>query len=192
MALYALLTSYYLTLSVSMQDGLGFSALQSSLVYAPAPVTFFTFGVLAGKLIPRYGRRVLEVGSIILSLGYLSTAIVLLTTGDLSASLIIPTLMLQAVGGGLLITPSLNVVLTRIKPEAVGMASSALSTAQQVGAALGVAVIGAVFFSSFRPDIDGPVRAANHGFAMASLAVFMIAVLVSVMVFLLPKTRRAD
>ena len=188
---YALLTSYYLSLAVSLQDGLGFSALQSGLVYAPAAVMFFIFGMVAGRLVPKYGRRVLEVGSIVLAIGYLSTAVVLLTGGPMSPVTVIPTLMLQSVGGGLLITPLLNSVLARIEPAAVGMASGALSTAQQVGAALGVAVIGVVFFTSFRPDVDGRVQAAGHGFAMASLAVFAIAVIVAALVFLMPKTTRA-
>ena len=190
-ALYALLTSYYLTLSVSLQEGLGLSALEASLVYAPAPVMFLSFGLLAGKLVPRYGRRVLEVGAIILALGYLATAVALISTGGISLGLLIPTLMLQAVGGGLLITPSLNVVLSRITPETVGMASGALSTAQQVGAALGVAVIGSVFFAAFHPDIDGPAVAATRGFAASSLGVFVIAALTVVLVYLLPKTRPA-
>lgn len=188
---YALLTSYYLSLAVSLQDGLGFSALQSGLVYAPAAVMFFIFGMVAGRLVPKYGRRVLEVGSIVLAIGYLSTAVVLLTGGPMSPATVIPTLMLQSVGGGLLITPLLNSVLARIEPAAVGMASGALSTAQQVGAALGVAVIGVVFFTSFRPDVDGRVQAAGHGFAMASLAVFAIAVVVAALVFLMPKAAKA-
>ncbi|MGW4059321.1 MFS transporter [Amycolatopsis sp. NPDC004747] len=188
---YALLTSYYLALSVSMQDGLGLSALGSGLVYAPAAAMFFVFGLVAGKLVPKYGRRVLEVGAIILAIGYLSTAVVLLSGATMTPGLVIPTLMLQSVGGGLLITPLLNSVLARIEPEAVGMASGALSTAQQVGAALGVAVIGVVFFTSFRPDVDGPVPAASHGFAMASIAVCAVAAVVAMLVFLLPKTAKA-
>jgi EmrB/QacA subfamily drug resistance transporter len=188
---YSLLTSYYLSLSVSMQEGLGMSALGSGLVYAPAAVMFFIFGLIAGRLVPKYGRRVLEVGSIVLALGYLSTAIVLLSGPEITPGLVIPTLMLQSVGGGLLITPLLNSVLARIDPEAVGMASGALSTAQQVGAALGVAVIGVVFFTSFRPEIDGRVQAAGHAFAVASLGVFIIATVVVVLVFLLPKPAKA-
>ncbi|ALG15557.1 MFS transporter [Kibdelosporangium phytohabitans] len=186
---YALLSSYYLALSVSLQDGLGLSALESGLVYVPTAVVFFISGLVAGRLAPKYGRRVLEAGSIIVTIGYLSAAVLLLTIGEMTPGLVVPTLMLQGLGGGLLITPLLNSVLARIEPDAVGMASGALSTAQQVGAALGVAVVGAVFFTSFRPDVDGPAQAAGHGFAAASLGVFVIAVIVTGLVFLLPRTR---
>jgi len=188
MSVYALLTSYYLALSISMQDGLGMSALGAGLVYTPAAATFFVFSMIAGRLIPKYGRRVLEVGSIVLASGYLLTAIVLLSGLRLTPLLVIPTLMLQSLGGGLLITPLLNTVLRRIAPETIGMASGALSTAQQVGGALGVAVIGTVFFHAFQPAVDGPVAAAGHAFAMASLCTFAVASLSAVLIFLLPKT----
>ncbi|WP_211593225.1 MULTISPECIES: MFS transporter [unclassified Microbispora] len=191
LAVYALLSSYYLSLSVAMQQGLGMSALGAGLVYTPAATVFFIFSMVAGRLVPRYGRRVLEVGAIILALGYLTTTLVLLFGPRLTPALVIPTLMLQSVGGGLLITPLLNTVLSRIKPESVGMASGSLSTAQQVGGALGVAVIGAVFFNSFHPQADGPVEAAGHAFAMASLGTFVVAAVTAVLIFLLPKQARA-
>jgi EmrB/QacA subfamily drug resistance transporter len=190
LAVYALLTSYYLALSIAMQDGLGLSALGAGLVYTPAAVTFFVFSMIAGRIVPKYGRRVLEVGAVVLAAGYLATAVVLLSGPRLTPLLVIPTLMLQSVGGGLLITPLLNTVLSRIAPQTAGMASGVLSTAQQVGGALGVAVIGVVFFNAFDPVADGRVEAAGYAFAMSSLATFVIAVLAAVVVFLLPKQAR--
>jgi EmrB/QacA subfamily drug resistance transporter len=184
---YSLLSSYYLALSVSVQDGLGISAVGAGLVYAPAAVTFFVSGLVAGRLVPRFGRRVLEVGAVVLALGYLSTALVLGFGPALSPAVVIPTLVAQSAGGGLLITPLLNVVLSRVTPEAVGAASGALSTAQQIGAALGVAVVGAVFFGAFDPARGGAARAAGHAFALASVTVFAIAVVVAGLVFLLPR-----
>jgi EmrB/QacA subfamily drug resistance transporter len=189
LAVYALLYSYYLALSVSMQDGLGMSALGSGLVYTPAAVTFFVFSLIAGRLVPTYGRRVLEAGAVVLAAGYLTTAVVLLSGPRLTPLLIIPTLMLQSVGGGLLITPLLNTVLARIDPRSAGMASGSLSTAQQVGGALGVAVVGAVFFHSFQTGAASgdKVHAAGHAFALTSLTTFAIAALAALLVFLLPK-----
>ncbi len=192
LALYALIYSYYLALSVTMQDGLGLSALDAGLVYTPAAVAFFVFSMIAGRIIPKYGRRVLEVGSIILSIGYLTTAILLLSGLRITPLLVIPTLILQSVGGGLVITPALNTVLSRVKPESAGVASGTLSTAQQVGGALGVAVIGAVYFSSFHPAAVGRVAAAGHAFAAASLGTLALAVIAAIVVFILPKRPAAQ
>ncbi|WAL66433.1 MFS transporter [Amycolatopsis cynarae] len=189
LAVYALLTSYYLVLSVAMQDGLGLSALSSGLVYTPAAVTFFVFSLIAGRLVPVHGRRVLEVGAIVMTLGYASTVLVLGFGPHLTPGLVIPTLMLQSMGGGLLITPLLNTVLARIAPEDAGMASGLLSTAQQVGGALGVAGIGIVFFGAFHPTGQDRVAAAGHGLAMASVFTLVGAAAATVLVFLLPKER---
>ncbi|WP_240151964.1 MFS transporter [Streptomyces mobaraensis] len=187
LALYALIYSYYLVLSITMQQGLGMSALGAGLVYAPAATAFFVFSMVASRTIPKYGRRVLEVGAVILAGGYLSTGLLLVSGPRITPLLVIPTLVLQSVGGGLVITPALNTVLSRVRPESAGVASGVLSTAQQCGGALGVAVIGALFFGSFHPATAGRVAAAGHAFAVASFGVFAIAVVAGIVVFLLPK-----
>ena len=192
LALYALIYGYYLVLSVTMQQGLNMSALGAALVYTPAATTFFVFSLVASRIIPKYGRRVLEVGAIVLACGYLTTAVVLVSGPRITPLLVIPTLMLQSLGGGLVITPALNTVLSRVKPESAGVASGALSTAQQCGGALGVAIIGAVFFSSFHPGAAGRVASAGHAFAIASFGTFAIAVVAAVVVFLLPQRPAAQ
>ncbi|MFI6775057.1 MFS transporter [Nocardia sp. NPDC050412] len=191
LTLYALIYSYYLALSVTLQQGLGMSALGAGLVYTPAAIAFFVFSMVASRIIPKYGRRVLEVGAIMLASGYLATGLLLVSGPRITALLVIPTLVLQSAGGGLVITPALNTVLSRVEPESAGVASGALSTAQQCGGALGVAVIGAVYFSSFHPAAVGSVAAAGHAFAVASFGTFVIAVIAGIVVFLLPK-RPAD
>ncbi|MFF1819523.1 MFS transporter [Kribbella sp. NPDC058245] len=190
LATYAVITSYYLVLSIALQDGLDLTALGAGLVYAPAAVTFIVFSVIAGRLAPKYGRRVLEAGGITLAVGYLLTAIVLIGGVPFSPVTIVPALMLQSVGGGLLITPSLKVVLSRIDPSDAGIASGALSTAQQIGSAIGVAVVGAVFFSSFDATASDHSGTAAYALAMSSFATFGIAIVATVLVYLLPRDPR--
>jgi EmrB/QacA subfamily drug resistance transporter len=189
LVIYTVLTSYYLVLSISLQDGLGLPPVRAGLVYTPAAVTFFLFSLIAGKLVPVFGRRVLEVGAVVLALGYAATAMLLTNGVAFTPGAVIPMLMLQSAGGGLLITPALNAVLSRIDPAETGVASGVLSTAQQVGGALGVAVIGVVFLSAFNPTAHGRAGAAAHAFAMASLSTLIAAVVAIVLVFLLPGSR---
>ncbi|MGW5433222.1 MFS transporter [Streptomyces sp. NPDC004059] len=185
---YTVITSYYLVLSIVLQDGLGMSALGAGLVYSPAAVTFFVFSLIAGRLVPRHGRRVLGVGAMVLALGYASTVVVLTCGPAFRPVAVIPTLMLQSAGGGLLITPALGAVLARIGPGDAGIASGVLSTAQQVGAALGVAVIGVAFFHSFDPA--GGRSAAAHALAMSSVFTLVSALVAAGLVRLLPDGRR--
>jgi EmrB/QacA subfamily drug resistance transporter len=186
LVIYTVVSSYYLVLSLALQHGLGMSALQSGLVYTPAAATFFVLSLVAGRLIPRHGRRVLEVGAITLALGYAATAILLASGAPLTPATVIPTLVLQSAGGGLLITPSLGAVLSRIAPDDAGAASGVLSTAQQVGAALGVAVVGGEYFAALRRT-----GSAAHGLATASVATLVAAVLAITLVFLLPRRAAA-
>ena len=91
--------------------------------------------------------------------------------------------MLVGAGMGLVITPLTSTVLASLEPSRAGAASGALSTMQQVGNAIGVAVTGVVFFG-----------ALDHGFAhafevsLAQLAVLCVAV--AALTRLLPAPRR--
>ncbi|MFD8390817.1 MFS transporter [Streptomyces sp. NPDC059680] len=189
LAIFTVVTSYYLMLSISLQDGLGLSALKAGRVYTPAAVMFFSFSMIASRLVPRHGRRVLEIGAVILVAGYAATAIVLLGGAPFTPASVIPTLMLQSIGGGLLITPAMNVVLARIAPGDAGIASGVLSTAQQIGGALGVAAIGAVFFAAFGHPTADRAHAAGRALAMASVGTMAAAIVATVLVHLLPGGR---
>jgi MFS family permease len=70
--------------------------------------------------------------------------------------LLAPGLVLTGAGMGLAITPLTTTVLAHATPETAGSISGALSTMQQVGNALGVAITGAVFYG-----------ALDHGVATA-------------------------
>jgi hypothetical protein len=66
-------------------------------------------------------------------------------TGLRGWQLLLPMFVAGA-GGGFFIAPVTNVVLAGIKSADAGSASGALATAQQVGAAVGIAVVGVIFF----------------------------------------------
>ena len=65
-----------------------------------------------------------------------------------SVALLVPGMLLEGAGMGLVITPLTSTVLGSLKPENAGAAAGALSTMQQVGNALGVAVTGVIFFGA--------------------------------------------
>jgi MFS family permease len=85
--------------------------------------------------------------------------------------LLCPGLLLIGAGMGLCITPLTSIVMSNVPAHHAGAASGALSTMQQLGNALGVAVIGVVFFGALR-----------HGYAHAmdlsliGLAILLVAV----------------
>ena len=156
--------SFFLILALYLQLGRGLSALDSGLVFTILAISYLAASMRAPALTERHGRRVLAAGAMTLAVGHaaLLAAVAVVGVGG-SIVILIPGLLLVGAGMGLGITPIATIVMANMQPEQAGATSGVLSTAQNVGNALGVAVIGVVFFG-----------ALNHGYATAfelSLAV---------------------
>jgi len=183
---YSALNSFFLVLSLTLQDGLGLSALGAGLVYAPQAVSFF----LAARLSQRLGRALLVLGAAIAALGFgWTVAVAVAEGGRLTAAAIAPTLIVQGIGEGLFQTPLLNAVLARVRVEHVGTASGMLSTVQQVGGALGVALIGIIFFGAL--GAGGGAPADRYAHALATAVVYNLAVMIAACALLCALPRRA-
>ena len=131
-------------------------------------------------LAQRYGRRVLAIGGVLMAAGIAGVSLVVSHIGvNGSPWPVVPGLVVCGAGLALLIIPLVNVVLAAVPVEAAGGASGLFSTAQQLGGAVGVAVLGTVFFGylsghSFEASIvahravrDGRVRAVRRARAAA-------------------------
>ena len=64
-----------------------------------------------------------------------------------TAGYLIPSLFVAGAGAGLFLAPVTNVILAGVETDDAGSASGLLATAQQVGAAVGIAVVGVLFFT---------------------------------------------
>jgi MFS family permease len=96
----------------------------------------------------RFGRDLVVVGAVVVAIGDVALWLFVVhfgVTGPIG--LLIPGLLLVGAGQGLCITPLTSTVLGHVTPEHAGAVSGALSTMQQVGNSLGVAITGAVFFA---------------------------------------------
>jgi EmrB/QacA subfamily drug resistance transporter len=149
------LPSFFLTLNLWLQLGLGFTALHSGLTIVAFAIGSGTASGLSIRLIPRYGKRVLIIGAGLATAGVLLTIYSIHVVGtDLHSWQLIPAMLIGGIGLGLLIAPSLNFVLAGIGGRDVGSASGVLTTVQQVGGALGVAAIGVIFFGQLGSNAD--------------------------------------
>jgi MFS family permease len=99
--------------------------------------------------------------------------------GGLSTWDLVPALVVAGVGLGLLVVPLVEVALATVPTTEAGAASGAYGTVQQVGAALGVAVIGTVFFgvvgtsydvASLRSGLLAACWVAAGGYALCAVA----------------------
>jgi EmrB/QacA subfamily drug resistance transporter len=123
-----------------VQRVLGFSPLEAGLAFVP-----FTAGVIIGaglsqKLIPALGaREVPLVGALLGAAGLL--LFLRLTTDSSYVTDLLPGIMLTSIGMGLVFVPITLIATSGVAADDAGLASGLFNTSQQIGGALGLAVL---------------------------------------------------
>ncbi|MGH2846961.1 MAG: MFS transporter, partial [Thermoleophilaceae bacterium] len=129
--------------SLYLQVELGASALDTGLKFLPLAVAVGLAAHLASHLLSHAGTRVVTVAGLALMTG---GALLLAAAPDRAAyaSELLPGFVLIGLGAGL-VFPAVSVTaMSEVDEEQTGLASGVMTTAHEVGAALGVAVLSAV------------------------------------------------
>jgi EmrB/QacA subfamily drug resistance transporter len=164
----------FFVLALYLQDGRGLDPLRAGLVFTVLAAAYLTASLRAPSLAIRYGRDLITVGAVCLAAG---DGVLLVTVAHLGTGgpvwLLIPGLAIIGTGQGLCITPLTATVLSHADPQRAGAVSGALSTMQQIGNAVGVALTGLVFFSAMDGGYAGAFERSL--FELACLAVVVAA-----------------
>lgn len=164
--------SFFLVLALYLQQGRGLSALNSGLIFTVLALAYLAASLPAPGLTERYGRRVLAIGALTLAVGH---GVLALAAGEIgvrgNVGALVPGLILVGAGMGLGITPLATLIMAGMKPEHAGSTSGVLATAQNVGNAIGVAVIGVLFFGAVHSGIGGAFQLCEIVLAGVLLAV---------------------
>lgn len=157
------MASFFLVLALYLQDGRGLTPLDSGVVFAALGVGYVGASSRASGLAARLGRQAVALGALVQGVGYVATALVVhhIGAGGSTGWLVAPLFVIGA-GMGLALAPIPAIALAGVDPRHAAAGSGVLSTAQQVGGAVGVALIGIVFY----PRLDGTA----HGVAAAFTA----------------------
>jgi EmrB/QacA subfamily drug resistance transporter len=140
--------AFFFTFSLMLQVGLGFSALHAGLTTIPLSVGAAITSALSARIVPRFGKWTISIGAGLLALGVLGIILTLDARGEAVSSFdLIPSFVVSGLGLGMVIAPMLNVILAGVPGRDAGSASGVLTTFQQLGGAVGIAVIGVIFFS---------------------------------------------
>jgi EmrB/QacA subfamily drug resistance transporter len=178
--------SFFLVLALYLQQGRHMTALQSGLVFTILAVAYVAASAQAPALIERYGRRLLVVGALVLAAGH---GLLLAAVSDVgvggSIIPLIPGLAVIGAGMGLLIVPLTTTIMGGVGSEQAGAVSGALSTMQNVGNSIGVAVTGVIFFGAVGGGYDHALK-----LCLAELAALLVAV--ACLTRLLPAKRSAS
>jgi EmrB/QacA subfamily drug resistance transporter len=146
--LESVMIGYFLTVTLVMQIGLGYSPIKAALTGIPTAFGMsFSFIVLGQKLIRKFGRYVISIGCLLFASGLIYTTW-LITHYGLSTHpwQFIPGLFCTGMGLALIMAPIFSAALQDVDPSHAGSASGVLNAVQQVGGAIGIAVIGVIFF----------------------------------------------
>ena len=132
--------SMFFFASLYVQEVLGYSPLKAGLAFLPVTVGIGVGAGLAQPLIKRAGARAIAVGG--LGLATAGMALLLRTTvqGDYPGQLLLG-LMPLAIGMGLVFVPITLLATANVHGDDAGLASGLYNTSQQVGGALGLAIL---------------------------------------------------
>ncbi|MEN3306893.1 MAG: hypothetical protein V7603_3095 [Micromonosporaceae bacterium] len=163
--------------SITMQVAHGYGPMRAGLCMAPCALAFLAVSLRVGRWVGRYGAGVLVLGGLIFAAGLVGLGVVVATTrGTLQPVAVAVPLAVVGFGWAMVLTPVIGYVLGALPADRAGLAGGVLSTALQVGLALGASVLGSVLFgvAGAHPDATGwrhatlVALAAETGLALAT------------------------
>ena len=137
------LFSMFFFVSLYMQMVLGYDALEAGLAYLPLALGIIVSAGVASVLVTRFGfKPVLVAGLVLTAIGLVWFAQVDVG-GDYVGDILFPSLV-AAVGLGFAFVPMTIAAVSGVEPHETGLASGLINTSQQVGGALGLAILAAI------------------------------------------------
>ncbi len=159
--------SMFFFLSQFLQDILGWSAIRTGVGFVPMTAGIVVGAGLSSRLVGRIGIRLpLLVGPGAVTVGLAGLSRITVTSSYLD---VVGPLLLIAVGMGLSFVPLTLTAVRGVRPNETGLASALLNTGQQVGGALGLAILSTVAISATKTTLQSLVAAA-HGHATGATA----------------------
>jgi EmrB/QacA subfamily drug resistance transporter len=176
----ASLFSMFFFISLYMQQVLGYSAIHAGLSYLPLALTIMASAGIASQLVTRFGYKpVLAAGLLFIVAGLLWFSRVSVG-GGFTTDILGPSLLAAAGLGFSFVTTTIAAV-SGVGEREAGLASGLINTSQQVGGALGLAVLSTVATSHTDDLLSGggtnPANALTEGFQAAFLGGAAIAAL---------------
>jgi MFS family permease len=165
--------SFYLVMTLYMQQGLGIPPLQGGMVFMPLALSFVVASRQSAARVRHRGTLVLVEGCVIQIVGLAALVLTLSIVSTPTALLLALVLTIFGYGQGLVMAPLSSAVLSTVRPASAGSGAGLYGTTAQIANAAGVAVIGAVFFAV---DEAYPVRIA----LFAAITLFAFAIVTSV------------
>src|SRR4051795_3220 len=165
----ASLFSMFFFITLYMQQVLGYSPIHAGLSYLPLAITIIIAAGVASQLVTRIGfKPVLAAGMVFIAAGLIWFGQV--SVGGSFLTDILGPSLLAAIGLGLAFVTSTIAAVSGVDEHEAGLASGLINTSQQVGGALGLAILATVATTTTNNASGSHVNALNEGFQTAFLA----------------------
>lgn len=184
---YLVQDSYFLINTVNLQSGMGISSARTGMYFVCQGLGYVMASVFFTPLVARYGKFISLTGSIIMIVALVFH--LFLFNLNVPAPLYIGmVLFVYGIGCGTILPSLMTISLKGISEDEMGASSGIYLTLQQVSVAIGVAIVGGVFFGK----LHHPVVASQFPIAYqwATLLNIGFLVIVSVLLLLVPKTKK--
>lgn len=178
---FAGFTSIFFTYTLYLQVGLGYSALVAGLAVTPFAVGSAASSAIGGRSVFRFGRHLVAAGLVLVLVGLVGAVVAVQAVPGhgVEWACALP-LLLAGVGSGMVISPNQTLTLSEVPVRGAGSAAGVLQTGQRIGTALGIAVVGSLFFSSVASSHGNWAQAYQHGLAI--VIAFVVAALAAALV----------
>lgn len=165
------------------QSVLGFGPLASGFAFLPLTLAIFAVSRISAPLVGRYGpQRLIIVGTLGMATSFVWLSQIS-TTSDYVTSILGP-MLLSGASAGLAFMPTTVAILGGVEPEHAGAASGLLQTMQQLGGAVGLAIIVSVYASG---SVPGQVVPGAQAAFLTSMAFALVACLIATVVMRSPR-----
>ncbi len=184
--LFMVHNSYLLISTLLFQNGYHLDAFLVGKLFILFGLGSTFTNLYAGKLFSRYGKKVAFTGVGFLTLSLL-VQLVLFGRPTVSLLTIGGVLILHGIGTGILITTILNITLQSVPKEFAGAASGLYSTFQQTSSAIGVSLIGGLFFTVLKGGAG--IILYQKAFRYGALAELLVLLVLAFLIYKLPKNK---
>jgi EmrB/QacA subfamily drug resistance transporter len=146
-------------LTIFVQNVWGYSPLKTGIAFLPLVAVIIVLSGVASQAVPRIGARPLMIAGSASMAGGMFWLSRISEHSSYAGGLLGPMLII-ATGLGLLFVPMTLVALTKVRNEDTGVASSLVNVGQQVGGAIGLAILGTVAWSAVASNLQSHTAAA--------------------------------
>lgn len=161
-----------------VQKVLGFSPLKAGFAFLPVSATIVVTAQIVSRLVARVSARTLIAGGTLVAAGGLLW-MSRLTVHSSYVGHVLPTILMIAVGMGMVFVPITLAAVAAVDPHDAGIASAMLNVGQQVGGTIGLSALVTVFNTGFEHDFAShaatlrPPLLAQHAFTHGADLAFL-------------------